>query len=41
MLGIYKNACEPGAEWAIERVSVTLVAFEATKGVRVAVFDGT
>jgi hypothetical protein len=37
---MYKNACEPGAEWAIDRVRVTRVAFEDTKGVRVAVFVG-
>lgn len=41
MLGMYKKACEPGVAWAIERVRVTRVAFEDTKGVRVAVFVGT
>ena len=40
MLGMYRNACEPGAAWGIERVRVTLVAFEDTSGVRVAVLDG-
>jgi len=40
MLGMYKKAWEPGAAWAMERVRVTLVAFEDTKGVSVAVFVG-
>jgi len=40
MPGMYRKECEPGAAWAMERERVTRVAFEDTKGVSVAVFDG-